>query len=148
MDAAAAATAATLVGGEGGRASSRVRKVSKALARVDDESRRQAVAARLDALEQDQAAADALGEDSDEYIAEEELDGTSLHACWCWQRTDCSLAHSRPPCRLCTAHAQEGRQAHHARCSGREARTEGAGAAFGGSAAGLASSFRPFLPQG
>lgn len=56
----------------GGRASTRTRAVPKALARVDAAGRRAAAAARLDALEADNAAAaeGGGGDDSDEYVDE------------------------------------------------------------------------------
>jgi hypothetical protein len=66
-------------GGDGAtRASTRVRKVAKALARVDDDVRRQAVAARLDALECDNAAAEPGDDDSDDYVAADDMEGASV----------------------------------------------------------------------
>ena len=68
-------------GGEGAtRASTRVRKVAKAMARVDDDVRKQAVAARLEALECDNAAAEPGDDDSDDYVAADDMEGASVCA--------------------------------------------------------------------
>ena len=65
-------------GGDGPtRASTRVRKVAKAMARVDDDVRKQAVAARLEALECDNAAAEPGDDDSDDYVAADDMEGAS-----------------------------------------------------------------------
>jgi zinc finger HIT domain-containing protein 1 len=66
----AAAAAATAAAGEGARHSGRTRKASRTLPGADADARRSAAAARLDALEADNA--DAAGEESDEYVLEDE----------------------------------------------------------------------------
>jgi len=84
-------------GGEGPtRASTRVRKVAKAMAHLDSDARANAAAARLEALEQDNAVAEPGADDSgDEYVLADDLDGAcrtraKRHE---WVGTD-SAAHS------------------------------------------------------
>jgi hypothetical protein len=88
------------------RASTRVRKVAKAMAHLDSDARANAAAARLEALEQDNAVAEPGADDSgDEYVLADDLEG----ACRTrakrqeWEGTDsaaptqaCVLAPSKP----------------------------------------------------
>lgn len=72
---------ADAAGGRGdARASTRVRKASAAMSYADAETRQAAAAARLEALENDNAAAEGGGDDSDDYVLADDIEGARFTA--------------------------------------------------------------------